>query len=181
MSTYDQLMTLMTKRRSIRYFSDEVLDQGMLTKILEAGRIAPSVENTQPWHFYVVRDPTMKTKLMDASCYGNFVAGAGAFIVIVCDKTAEVVSPDTLWNPREMEYSCAVAGHSMMLAATALEIGSCWVSLHHGPAHDVLKLKDHQIVVGGLMLGHMRKGDEDASREHQRKPLESMVTYDKDR
>ncbi|MSR67395.1 hypothetical protein EXS65_01020 [Candidatus Peribacteria bacterium] len=179
MSAYDQLIALMNKRRSIHYFSNEPLDESTLTKILETGRIAPSVENTQPWHFHVIRDSALKTKLMDTSCYGNFVAGAGAFIVIVCDKSAAVVSPDTLWNPREMEYSCSVACHAMMLAATALNIGSCWVSLHHGPAHDVLKLKDQQIIVGGLMLGHMKKGDEDASLEHQRKPLKSMVTYDK--
>lgn len=176
MPTYDQLIALMTKRRSIRYFSDEPLPSQALEKILEAGRIAPSVENVQPWHFIVVENPTLKTKLMETSCYGNFVAGTAAFVVIVCDKSAAAQSPQTMWNPREMEYSCALASHSMMLAATALDVGSCWVSLHHGPAHDALKLKDHQIVIGGLMLGSVKKGDEEASREHQRKTLSSLIT-----
>lgn len=177
-TAYDQLIALMTKRRSIRYFSSEPIDPATLTKILEAGRIAPSVENMQPWHFYVVTDAALKTTLMDTSCYGNFVAGAGVFVVITCDKSSATTSADIVWNPREMEYSCALAGYNMMLAATSLNIGSCWVSLHHGPAHDALNLKDHHIVVGGLMLGHIKKGDEEASHEHQRKPLASMVTYE---
>ncbi len=177
MHSYDQLLELMTKRCSIRYFSDAPIDRKNLEKILEAGRISPSVENVQPWHFHVIDDAALKTKLMETSCYGNFVAGASVFIVITCDRSSSAGAHCTMWNPKEMEYSCAMAAYSMMLLATSMDIGSCWVSLHHGPAHDALKLKDHQIVVGGLMLGHMKKGDEEASREHQRKPMESMVTY----
>lgn len=177
MITYEQLMELLTNRRSIRYFSDEPIDKNTLTHILEAGRIAPSVENIQPWHLYVVTEKALKEKLMQASCYGNFVAGASVFIVIACDRSAAAKAPNTLWNPREMEYSCALVSYNMMLAATSLGIGSCWVSLHHGPAHDALKLKDHQIVIGGLMLGHMKKEDAGASEEHQRRDLESIVTF----
>lgn len=178
MTNYDTLMELLTNRRSVRYFSNEPIDKKSIERILEAGRIAPSVENIQPWRFYVITNPALKTKLMEASCYGNFVTGAGVFIVIACERSAAAKAPSTMWNPKEMEYSCAVACHSMMLAATSLGIGSCWVSLHHGPAHDALKLKDHQVIVGGLMLGHLKKGDEDASHEHDRHPLSSMVTYE---
>lgn len=176
MITYEQLMELLTDRRSVRYFSDEPVDRNALNKILDAGRIAPSVENIQPWHIYVVTEKNLKEKLMQASCYGNFIAGASVFVVITCDRAAAAKAPNTMWNPREMEYSCALFSHSMMLAATSLGIGSCWVSLHHGPAHDALKLKDHQIVVGGLMLGHMKRGDTNALHEHQRKDLASIVT-----
>lgn len=175
-STYEQLTELMTTRRSVRYFSKDPIDEVTLQKILEAGRISPSVENTQPWHFHVVRNANLKTKLMETSCYGNFITGAGVFIVIACDRAKACCAPAIVWNPREMEYSCAVASYSMMLAATSLGIGSCWVSLHHGPAHDALKLKDHQMITGGLMLGHFKKGEEEASREHHREVLAKMVT-----
>ncbi len=173
---YEELIDLMTKRRSIRYYSDEPLDKKTLEKILIAGRLSPSVENIQPWHFHVIVNKELKATLMETSCYGNFVIGAGAFLVITCDRSTGAKSPSTIWNPREMEYSCAGAVQSMMMAAASMNIGSCWVSLHHGPAHDALKLKDHQMVIGGLMLGHMKKGDEEASREHQRSPMEQMVT-----
>ncbi len=177
MTTYDQLLALMTTRRSIRSFSSDPIEWENLKKILEAGRIAPSVENIQPWEFHVVLDSLLKTELMKTSCYGNFVAGSSVFIVLACDKSSAAGAVCTMWNPREMEYSCAMAAYSMMLAATSMGIGSCWVSLHHGPAHQALKLKEHQMVVGGLMLGSIKKGDEEASREPERKPLGSLVTY----
>lgn len=177
MTSYDQFLALMTARRSIRYFSNKAIDWEDLKKILEAGRVAPSVENVQPWNFHVIFDPTLKATLMKASCYGNFVAGASVFIVLSCDRSTSANAKCTMWNPQEMEYSCAMAAYGMMLAATALDIGSCWVSLHHGSAFDALKLKGHQTIVGGLMLGYTKKEDAEASHDHQRKPLGSMVTY----
>lgn len=148
-------------------------------KILEAGRIAPSIENIQPWHFHIVKNAEKKKQLMQTSCYGNFVEGASVFIVVTCNRSVAAASTITLWNPVEMEYSCVTAMHSMMLAAASMDIGSCWVSLHRGAVHAILELKDHQMIVGGLMLGHMKEGEENASREHQRHPIETMYTlYD---
>ncbi len=177
--TYDQFIELMNRRRSIRYFSDEPLDEKTVEKILAAGRLAPSVENLQPWHFHVVRNTDLKTKLMSTSCYGDFAAGAAVFIVVSCDRSSVTATPNIIWNPHEMEFSCVAAMHAMMLAATELNIGSCWVSLHRGPAHNLLRLSDHHIIVGGLMFGHTKKGDEEPSRDHQRLPLEKIFTnYD---
>lgn len=174
--TYADLIALLTKRRSVRYFGTKALEKETLEKILAAGRLAPSIENIQPWHFHVIRNPQLKAKLMETSCYGNFVVGSGVFIVISCDRTTGTKTQNTIWNPCEMEYSCTAAILSMMLAAATMDIGSCWVSLHHGPAHEILKLKENQTIVAGLMLGHMKPGEEEASREHQREPMQKMVT-----
>ncbi len=174
--SYNDLLALLTDRRSIRYFSDRSVDDVSIKNILETGRLAPSVENIQPWHFHVIKNEKLKEEMMGTSCYGNFVAGSSVFIVITSDRSKASAAPATLWNPRELEYSCAVAVHSMMLAAVTLGLGSCWVSLHHGPAHDALKLKDHQAIVGGLMLGYAKTGEEHASKEHQRVSIDTMVT-----
>ena len=175
--TYEELFGLLRDRRSIRYFQDKPIDTVTLDSILAAAVLAPSVENTQPWHFHVIQNPEFKEKMMQCSCYGNFVSGAATFIVISCDKSAKGAQQSTIWNPREMEYSCAVAMHNMMLAATTLGIGTCWVSLHHGPSHNLLKLADHHVVIGGLMLGYMKDAEQTPSGEHERKPLETAVTY----
>lgn len=175
--TYEELLTLLQSRRSIRYFQDKPIEKNVLEKILSAAILAPSVENTQPWHFHVIENAELKKKMMECSCYGNFVTGAATFIVVSCDKAAKGTQQTTIWNPREMEYSCAIAMHNMMLAAATLSVGCCWVSLHHGPSHNILKLSDHHAVVGGLMLGYMKEGETQASSEHERKPLKTAVTY----
>lgn len=175
--TYENLFELLQNRRSIRYFQDKPIDKKILEKILASAVLAPSVANTQPWHFHVLQNAELKAKMMECSCYGNFVTGASTFVVVTCDKAAKGATQSTIWNPREMEYSCAIAMHCVMLAATTLDIGSCWVSLHHGPSHNLLKLPDHHVVIGGIMLGYMKEAEKLPSGEHERKPLPESVTY----
>ena len=106
---YDDFKSLCQSRRSIRYFDTKPVSKDDILKLLELARLAPSVENTQPWHFHVFLDAEKRKILMDASCYGNFVEGAGVFIVVSCDKSMEVKVPEPIWNPRELEYSCMSA------------------------------------------------------------------------
>lgn len=174
----DDFLALVGKRKSVRYFSSDPVDPAIIETLLQVARLSPSIENTQPWHFHVIKNEEMKKEIMKCSCYGNFVAGASAFIVVTCSRMAETRTASPIWNPKELEYSCVVAMESVMLAATAMDLGSCWVSLHHGPVHNLLKLKDYNIVIGGLMIGRLKKeekGSDDVA--HERRPLSEMVTY----
>jgi nitroreductase len=56
MSAIDVIMT----RRSIRRYETRAIPEESLSLILEAGRMAPSAGNRQPWHFIVVRDQGLK-------------------------------------------------------------------------------------------------------------------------
>lgn len=174
---YQDLRQLCEDRRSVRYFSDEPVKQADILAILECANLAPSVENTQPWRFHVVYNPALKEQLMKATCYGNFVLGAGAFIVVTCQSQVHPSSQQILWNPRELEYSCVAAMDQLLLAATSLGLASGWVSLHKGPAHDALKLPNHEVVVGGIMLGHYRRGEEGSHGNHQRHALKDTFKF----
>lgn len=173
--SYPDFLSICKNRRSTRYFSDRTVEPAIIDNILAAAHLSPSVENTQPWRFHIVTDHGLKTELMEHSCYGNFVAGAAAFIVVTCDRAAHGQSAAPIWNPKEMEYSCAGAIQSMMFAATTLGLSSCWVSLHHGPAHNALKITDHQTVVGGVMIGYPRPGEAEPSGAHDRSPLSNVI------
>lgn len=175
--TFDDFAALCKARRSIRYFDANPITQKEILMLLDIAHLSPSVGNAQPWKFHVVQNPDLLKKLMEASCYGNFVAGASTFIVVTCDKTAAPVTQEVLWNPKELEYSCMSAMTHMLLAATAMKLGSCWVSLHHGAAHEVLELPANEIVVGGVMLGHYKAGEEESGGKHERVPLKDLVQF----
>lgn len=49
-------LSLAKKRKTTYEFSDKLVNDSDIVKILEAGRWAPSCTNTQPWHFIVVKD-----------------------------------------------------------------------------------------------------------------------------
>ncbi len=174
---YSEFQQLCEDRRTIRYFSDEPLSQADILAVLECANLAPNVENVQPWRFHVVYNKEMLEKLMKATCYGNFVLGAGAFIVVTCKTLARPASQQILWNPKELEYSCVAAMDHILLAATAKGLGTGWVSLHKGPAHEALGLHKDEIVIGGIMIGHFRRGEEGGHGLHNRHALKDTYKF----
>ena len=72
---------LILKRRSIRKYSSEPVDEEVKASILEAGRQAPSAVNFQPWHFIVVDDPVLKERLASTGRWRSFVRDC-SFVVV---------------------------------------------------------------------------------------------------
>ncbi len=174
---YAAFRALCANRRSIRYFSDQPVHSDEIKRLLELARIAPSVGNIQPWRFHIVMNRSLRRELELASLYGNFVTGAGVFLVVTCDRTAAKHFAEPLWNEKELEYSCMAAMMHVILGATAMGLGSCWVSLKRGDAHDILKLPPQEMVIGGLMIGRYRPGEEESNDQHQRKPLADACAW----
>lgn len=175
--TFDDFSALSKARRSIRYFDEKPVTREEVLSLLDVAHLSPSVGNAQPWKFHVVHNAALLAKLMETSCYGNFITGASTFIVVTCNKAAAPVTQEILWNPKELEYSCMAAMTHILLGATAMQLGSCWVSLHHGPAHELLGLPQEEIVVGGVMLGHYKRGEETASDHYERLPLQDLIHF----
>lgn len=174
---YEDFKSLCQKRRSIRYFDNKPVTKEDVLKLLELALLAPSVENLQPWHFHVIFNKDIRHTLTNTSYYGNFMEGASVFIVVTADLSLVNKAKETVWNEKELEYSCMGAMATILLGATAMEIGSCWVSLARGDVHELLHLPAREIVVGGLMLGHYKRGEEKGNNEHQRHPPEKMYTF----
>jgi len=57
----------MSRRRSVRYFSDRPLPSGLLEKLVATAGTAPSGANQQPWTFVVVTDPGLKREIRQAA------------------------------------------------------------------------------------------------------------------
>jgi nitroreductase len=117
----DILKTIET-RRSVRKYKSIPVPDGDLKKILEAGRLAPSAGNKQPWGFVVVRDAEGKKKLAEAARNQMWTADAGAFLAVFGDATN---SPGgySKWVERDP----MIAVESMILAAWSLGYGTCWI------------------------------------------------------
>lgn len=62
------------ERRSVRAFKPEPLPDGMIRRILEAGRFAPSAGNTQPWKYIVVKSPEIIAEMeKDAAAFASYL------------------------------------------------------------------------------------------------------------
>jgi nitroreductase len=113
------------KRRSVRKFTGELISREDLEKIVDAGRLAATGSNRQPWDFVVVTDREMIDKL---TVVGKWMDKAGAIIAVVLD-------PYSRWW---MEDGSA-AIENMLIASTALGYGSCWVEGDSQPHEEMCK------------------------------------------
>ena len=112
MDEMDTLEAIRT-RRSIRRYKDDAIPKVDLEIIVDAGRLAATGSNRQPWDFVVVTDRKMIERFKVS---GAWIAKAGAVIVVVMD-------PVSRWWVEDG----AAAIENMLLAGTALGYGACWV------------------------------------------------------
>ena len=63
--TYDELLDLVQKRRSIRRFKTDPISDELILKILEVARWAPSGFNMQPWEFVVVKEAELRASIVE--------------------------------------------------------------------------------------------------------------------
>jgi len=121
------LFKVIEKRRSIRKFKPEPVAKKDLKKILEAGRLAPSGGNRQPWFFIVVRGLEAKRALSIAANNQKFIADADTVIVALGDPgTRTITLPYKLSSTRiPYKQDPMIPIEHMILAATALGYGTC--------------------------------------------------------
>jgi nitroreductase len=139
------VLDVIRRRRSIRKYRPSEIPREHLLEILEAGRLAPSAGNRQPWRFIVVRDPDQRRRLAEAARGQMFIADAAAVLVAIADPEA---------SPRWCEKDVMIAMENMVLAATELGYGSCYVgAFEEEGVKSLLKIPDGLRVVALLPIG----------------------------
>lgn len=159
-------------RKSVRKYDSKPIPEGILLKILEAGRIAPSAANIQPWHFVVVRDQKRREALSTGR-YAGFLKDSPVVIVGCGDKKA---SPK--WNVVDV----TIALENMVLAATGEGVGTCWIgSFDADSVKKVINAPEDTNIVAMLAVGYQRDSLDLAAKivgARKRKPIEEVVSYE---
>lgn len=133
------------RRRSVRKYDTRPVPEDVLRRILEAGRLAPSANNRQPWHFIVVKDQARRDKLTGGR-WAKFLSESPVVIVGCGDKNA---SPE--WHV----VDTTIALTQMVIAATAEGVGTCWIgSLYEDQVKAALEIPEHMKVVAMLAVGY---------------------------
>lgn len=137
------VMEIILKRRSIRKYKSEQIDDGLLETIIEAGRYAPSGGNNQTCHFIVIQNKELLVKLtalvqerlaameIEPTMYDGLIrvinlCKKGGYDFIYGAPTLVVVANRRGYTNAMADS--AVAIENMLLASTSLGIGSCWIN-----------------------------------------------------
>ncbi len=159
-------------RRSIRKYKPRPVEKEKLERVLEAGRLAPSAVNRQPWHFIVVTDPSVREALR--ASYGQDWFVNAPVIIAACADT------DSAWVRRDGEpywkVDVAIAFQNMILCATEEGLGTCWIAaFNEDAARKALKIPEKVRIVALTPLGYP---DETKGEVTDRKPLKEIVHYE---
>ena len=163
------------ERHSVRGFdAGREVPPEMVQRILEAAIRAPSAGNCQPWHFVVVRNEQTKDLLAVAAYEQWFIAEAPVVIVVCADP----VRSASRYGSRGVQLYClqdtAAATEHILLAATALGLGACWVgAFDERAASKALGLPDSLRPVAIVPIGYPAAPPHRTSR----RSLEEVVTF----
>ncbi len=155
-------------RRSIRKFKEKPIADKVLEYILEAGRLAPTATNSQPWHFVLVREGEAK----GAFSYGGFnrFVREADFIVLGLYKSSEVI----IEKLSLMDVTIAL--QNMVIAAWIQGVGSCWMGAFDEPMlREALNLPLDSRIVGAIAFGI----PDEKPVQPAKKSLNEIVHFDK--
>ena len=133
------LLELLNKRQSDRAYLSKPIEKEKLDRIIEAGRLAPSACNAQPWKFIVVDDQELKNKVADCSSskvlgMNHFTKQAPVHIVIVEENANFTSNAGSLIKGKHFPLiDIGIAAEHICLQAAAEELGSCMLGWFDEP------------------------------------------------
>jgi nitroreductase len=168
MAGRNQVLEAIRARRSIRRYTDAPLRGEDVSRILEAGRWAPSGRNNQAWRFLALQgaDPRASA-LAHCTKYARIVKDAAALICLFLEKAC-------MYDSKKDHQGAGACMQNMLLAAHALGLGGVWIGEIVNQSRrvmDVLRLDPAKLELQAVLaLGYPAEtGDAD------RLPLEKLL------
>jgi nitroreductase len=166
---------LIRTRESVRnYDPNRPVPKEILNKILDAGRLAPSACNYQPWKFLVISSLGLLEKVK--ACYQREWLKDAPLILVALGLKSQA------WNRaydgyNSIETDVAIAMTHIILAAENEGVGACWIAAYN-PAllKEALNPGENQLIFGITPLGYPKPGFRKSAIK-KRKSLEEIVEF----
>jgi nitroreductase len=141
------------KRRSIRRFQEKEVETEKIETLLKAAMAAPTAMNYQPWEFVVI---TEKERIEKVKAALTFAKSNAPLVICVCGN---LVGLRQLVKERFWVQDCSAATENILLAATALGMGSVWCGVHPISVYvkrisEILELPSGVIPLNALFIGY---------------------------
>lgn len=158
-----------------RFDTERPVEQEIIDKILEAGRISPTACNLQPQRIYVIQSEEALKKLRTVRV-SHFNA---PLTMLICYDT------ETVWrNPSDRcydnynsgEQDATIVATTMMYEAEELCVHTCWLrGFDSKQVAEVLDLPKNHIPVMMFSMGYPSERSKPSHLHNERKPIEETV------
>ena len=157
------VLDLIRTKRAVREFISQPVPDAIVREILEAGRLAQSSKNDQPWHFLVIRDRDTLRQLSTCGKYAGHLAGADFAIALVIEPG--------------YDFDMGQAAAYMQLAAWERGVASCIASMWEPErAKEILGVPRDKQFDTAISFGYPAKR---AGKIKDRRPLEEIMRLER--
>lgn len=148
----NDILQVIFRRRSIRKYTDQPVDDETLIQLLQAAMAAPTATNSQPWEFIVVTDGETLERLRGKLLFARYRAPAA---IVVCGNPSIANNSS---GQRYWDQDCCAATENILIAATGLGLGSVWIGIHPlpsviKPVRELLNIPGHVIPLCMVYVG----------------------------
>ena len=161
------MIELLRNRRSIRKYTDKVIEPQKIEILKEAVLRSPSSRSFDPWEFIFVDERELLKQLARCKPHGaSFLEGAALGIVICADEQKSDV-----WVE-----DCSIASILVQMVAQSIGLGSCWIQIRNRNFNDQMTSEDYikklLNIPGGfkvesiIALGHPAEKKEPVPKEN---------------
>ena len=152
---------VISKRKSIRSYKSTPIPDEVITEILETARQAPSWMNKQCWHFIIVKQASIINEIAKTSLINRWMKQAPVVIIACAD-------PHQSGHNNGIAYytvDAAIAMQHIILAATNLELGTCWIAaFDEQQLKQILEVPPRIRIIGLTPLGYPKEKPSIASK-----------------
>lgn len=148
-----ELKEALLKRRSVRKFTDQKVEDEKIEELLHAAMSGPSACNKRPWSFYVITNEDKIKELRSASLFTKYKSPLNIVVVGELSRALPFVMKD-YWV-----QDCSAATENILLRAVDLGLGTVWCGIY--PQKDnvervrkILGLSDKQIPLNLIHVGY---------------------------
>lgn len=178
---FNDFLELVVSRQSDRsYDNEKEVEPAKLERILEAGRLAPSACNAQPWKFIVINDKELSVKVGKATAglgMNKFAKDAPVHILIVEDSlTIASKLAGKIKSKHFPLIDLGIAVAHIALAAESEGLGSCILGwFDEKEIKDLTGIPSSKRLLLDVTIGYPVK----EKRKKMRKPKEKVISYNK--
>lgn len=168
------ILELIKSRRNVTQFLPKFVSWENISRVLDAGRHAPSCGNIQNWKFVVILKPELKQEIAAAS-YDQYEIAAAFALIVVC---AEPEKAERYYGEKGKTFytvqNCAAAVQNMLLEAHSLGLATRWVGAFDvDKVKELLKIPEEAEVHTIVALGYAK----DVPAKPPKYPLETVVYF----
>ncbi len=175
------LQKIISSRRSVRRFLPQPVPREKILTCIEAARLAPSADNSQPWRFLILDDPSTIERFSREVFSGvyfisRFAARAPVLILILA--RLDIIANRLGNQVRDLKFyllDIGIAGEHLVLQAEELGLGTCWIGwFNERKAREFFKIPRRYKIVCLMAMGYPEKKP---SSPRKRKPLEEIAWF----